>query len=491
VLRRLWLLPMLGVIGLALAITACGGGGDNNTPTATRPAGTSTLPATATAAASPTPMSTAAVDAGGAAPAGTPPAGGPSNGGGAPPGGASSTPTAGTATYTQSGGSETKTNQTITASESNQSGVKVTDGGTLTLTGSRVNTSGDTTSMDDSSFYGLNAAILAESGSKIVLQDVIVSTSGSGANGVFATGTNSVIELTNVTITATTSGAHGVDATLAGTLVLKDVDITTAGDGASAAIATDRGGGTITVTGGTVKTTGTKSPGIYSTGDITVTGATISATGSEAAAIEGKNSITLTDTTLSGSQQWGVIIYQSLSGDSEVGTGNFTMTSGTLTAETGPLFYVTNTDAVIKLTGVTLNAPSGILLSAKAGDWGTAGSNGGRVTFTADAQSMTGNIEADAISTIDLTLQNGSSLTGAINAGHTAKVMNLTLDGSSTWEVTADSYITCLTDSAGISGTTVTNITGNGHTVYYDSSACPSLGGMTYSLANGGTLTPA
>jgi hypothetical protein len=38
-----------------------------------------------------------------------------------------------------------------------------------------------------------------------------------------------------------------------------------------------------------------------------------------------------------------------------------------------------------------------------------------------------------------------------------------------------------------------TNISGNGHTVYYDAtnSANSSLGGQTYPLAGGGTLKPA
>jgi hypothetical protein len=66
----------------------------------------------------------------------------------------------------------------------NESAVKVTDGGVYTLTDSIVSTTGDTSSMDDSSFSGLNAAILAESGSKITLSNVKVTTTGSGANGV-------------------------------------------------------------------------------------------------------------------------------------------------------------------------------------------------------------------------------------------------------------------------------------------------------------------
>ncbi len=69
--------------------------------------------------------------------------------------------------------------------------------------------------------------------------------------------------------------------------------------------------------------------------------------------------------------------------------------------------------------------------------------------------------------------------------------MSLSLDSSSTWNVTADSYLTTLSDTSGISGTAITNINGNGHTVYYDAAANPALGGQTYTLNGGGVLKPA
>jgi hypothetical protein len=394
----------------------------------------------------------------------------------------------GAGTYSQSGGTVTKSNQAIIASKQNESAVKITNSGVFTLTDSTVSKSGDTSSMDDSSFYGLNAAILAESGSKITLSNVTITTTGSGANGVFATGQGSTINLTDVTINCTNTGAHGVDATMAGTLNLVNVDIATAGNGASAGIATDRGGGTITVIGGTVTTSGTKSPPIYSTGEITVTGGTMQATNSEAVAIEGKNSVTLTDTTISGAKSWGVLIYQSMSGDAEVGTGDFTMTGGMLTAGEGPLFYTTNTKAAINLEGATLVNPSGILLKASAGDWGTSGSNGAAVTFTADAEALDGNIVCDGISTVSLTLRNSTTLEGSINAEHTAKSVALTLDETSVWEVAGNSYLTSLTDA----DTTLANIHSNGHTIYYDASNSANswLNGKTYDLTGGGELTP-
>jgi hypothetical protein len=156
------------------------------------------------------------------------------------------------------------------------------------------------------------------------------------------------------------------------------------------------------------------------------------------------------------------------------------------------LFYVTNSTGVITLKGVEVTVASGTLVDASANSrWGNSGSNGGAVLLTADGQTLTGDMTADNISSITATLENGSALTSAINTAQTAKAVNLTLDVSSTWTVTADSYLTCLSDAGGISGTAISNITCNGHTVYYDTSACPELGDEAYTLNGGGTLQPA
>jgi len=394
----------------------------------------------------------------------------------------------GTATYAQSGGTISKSNQSITSSKTNMSAAKVTNKGTLTLLNSKISTTGNSSSMDSSSFYGLNAAILAESGSKITLSNTTINTSGSGANGVFACGAGSTVNLSNVKINCTATGAHGVDATVAGVLNLKNVDITTAGNGASAAIATDRGGGTINVIGGVVNTTGTKSPGIYSTGKITVSDATIKTTKSEAVTVEGKNSVKLTNCILTSGKSFGVFIYQSFSGDANVGSGIFTMDGGSLKAIEGPMFYSTNTNAVINLKGVNISATSGILLKAGADQWGTKGSNGSNVTLKADSQKIAGNVVLDKVSTAVLILQNNSLLKSTINSSNTAKSISMTLDKTSTWNVTGTSYITSLADA----NSTLSNVISNGNTIYYDSSSNVNnwLNGKTISLSGGGKLTP-
>lgn len=405
-----------------------------------------------------------------------------------------STPSGAWGAYTLDSGSETQTGQSYTAGETDESAIYVTNGSSLNASRATITTSGNTSSDENSSFYGLNAGVLAEAGSTIVLADSTITTSGSGANGAFATGQGASVTLSNVSIQASGDGGHGVMATLGGEMTLTDVDITTSG-AHSAPIATDRGGGTITVTGGESTTSGQDSPCLYSTGLLAVSNSACTATGSESVVIEGANSVILTDTVLSSSKadKWGVMIYQSMSGDAEGTRGIFTMSGGSLanTATTGPLFYVTNSTAIITLKNVSVAAASGILLDASAGRWGNSGANGGTALLTADGQTLAGNITADKLSSVTLTLQNGSTLSGALNSDHTAQAMNLSLDATSLWSVSADSYLTSLDDAAGISGTTITNILGNGHTVYYDASACPALGGLTYTLSGGGILTPA
>ena len=118
----------------------------------------------------------------------------------------------------------------------------------------------------------------------------------------------------------------------------------------------------MTVNGGSYTSNGTGSPAVYSTADIMVSDATLIANGSEAVCIEGLNSLKLTNCDLTGNMQdlsqndctWNVILYQSMSGDSEVGNSTFSMTGGSLTAKNGGMFYTTNTESTFYLSGVDI-----------------------------------------------------------------------------------------------------------------------------------------
>lgn len=423
---------------------------------------------------------------------GTPPGGGtPPDG--SPPGGSETVRYK--ATYVVDGSGENQANAAYLATATDTSAIWITNSGALILTSPDIKTRGNSSSNEGSSFYGLNAALLATSGGTVKVEGGSITTSGSGANGAFAMGNGSSVILEDLRIEASGEGSHAAMATQNGAITLKNVALKTTG-GRASAIATDRGGGTIDVAGGTVTVEGPNSAGFYSTGIITARGTTVRSMGAEMAVIEGANSITLTDVNMSSAmEKWGVLVYQSFSGDAEGNRGTFTMTGGSLAymPTAGPLFYVTNTTGVIKLTGVELTARSGIWLKVGAGGWGHPGSNGGHAIVTADEQSIIGNAIIDSLSELALTMKNGSSLTGAIDTGKSAKRADLTLDATCKWVVTADSHISALRDESGVVDDSISNIAGNGHNVYYDASLPDNayLDGKTYSLLQGGALLPA
>lgn len=410
--------------------------------------------------------------------------GGSGGPGGRPPGGQSRDFKL-SGVYTLNSGTAVTTNQTYSSAADDVSAILVSGGGDLTLFNPTVNTTGNSSSTENSSFYGLNAAVLATKSSKVTILGGSITTSGRGANGLFAFGAGAAVSMTSGTIMATGGGGHGVMASGGGWLALTNVNIETKSERA-APIATDRGSGTIIVSGGKMLSAGRGSPGIYSTGKITVYDAEFISTGAEAAVIEGRNSITLANCKLTGATRCGVMIYQSFSGDAEGREGVFTMTGGSLTATSGPLFFVTNTKGMITLKGVKASTASGILVRAGVDRWGRTGSNGGVVVFTADDETLVGDVIADAGCSASAALKNHTTLTGAI------KEAALRLDATSKWNVTGDSTLTSLTNPDGVTGQSLTNIVGNGHTVRYDASLAANqwLGGKTIPLTKGGQLTP-
>lgn len=380
-----------------------------------------------------------------------------------------------------------ETGKTYSGTQSDQSAVVVNGSGSLEINQATVNkTEGATSSAENSNFYGLNAALLVKNDSVLKVTNTKITTGVEGANAIFSTGNNATAIVDNVEIVTTADSSRGLDATYNGTIIANNIKITTNG-AHCAALATDRGEGTVTVTKGALQTAGEGSPGIYSTGNITVTDTTSTATGSEAAAIEGKNSINLTNSDITGYLKRGVMIYQSMSGDSTIGQGTFSMTGGSLTAKEGPIFYSTNTKAVINLENVKLNG-TGTVIKASTDSWGNSGSNGADVTLNTKNQVINGAIEADSISTLQLNLLQKSSLNGTINANITAKSVTLNLSSDSSWAVTGNSYLTVLTDG----DSSLSNIHDNGYTIYYDSSKSENkwLNGETKTLKDGGKLTP-
>ena len=380
----------------------------------------------------------------------------------------------------------TVSNETIESTGTDENAALISSGASVTLDNDTITrTSEDSKGGDNSSFYGVGAAVLATDGTAYV-KDGSVTTDAAGGAGLFAYGDGTVYASgTTVKTTQDTSG--GVHVAGGGALYGWDLDVETNGE-SSAAIRSDRGGGTMVIDGGNYVSNGVGSPAIYSTADIAVSNATLTANGSEAICIEGLNSIHLYDCDLTGNMSdldqndntWTVILYQSMSGDSEVGNSTFQMDGGSLTSENGGVFYTTNTESTITLNNVDINYndDNEFFLQCTGNTnqrgWGQAGANGADCHFTGISQDMQGNVIWDSISDLDFYLTDGSSLTGAVvddesYAGEGGEgYCNVYVSADSTWTVTGDSTVSSLENEGTIvdsNGKTVT-IQGTDETVY-------------------------
>ena len=401
--------------------------------------------------------------------------------GGAPGGfGGSSEVTQGSSANTISTDSE-HSGESYSSTGDDENALRI-DGAAVTLSGVTVSKSAGTSSNpENGDFYGVNAAILATNGATVDIKDSDISSSAQNGNGVFSYGSGTTVNISDSTINTTADNSGGIQTTGGGTTNASNLTVTTAGN-SSAAIRSDRGGGTVNVDGGSYTSNGYNSPAVYSTADITVKNAGLTANNSEALVIEGKNSITLENCTVSGNMSdtegassdenvHSVMIYQSMSGDADVGTSEFSMTGGSLTSNNGDVIYVTNTHSIIKLSGVEITDADGegcfmrVCGNSGSRGWGQSGSNGAQVEFTADGQNISGDIIVDSISTLDMTLTNGSSFTGRISiaanlTGSSAVENNavITIGKGCTWKLTGDCTVTSLTNNGTIdfNGYTIT-----------------------------------
>ena len=421
---------------------------------------------------------------------GGPGMGGPGMGGpgGGPGGGRGGQPSViGNAVYELDGQTKTESTLKKNASAINETVVRVKNGAKLTVDELKVTKTGDCTNEEESNFYSLNSAVAAWAGSELNIKKGSISTNSSGSNAIFAWGEKAHVTVKDLTITTKKNSSRGLDATYGGHIDAENLTIST--DGAHcAALATDRGEGFVYVKDVKATTRGEGSPGIYSTGDIRATDSHFTAYGSEAAVIEGKNSIQVTNCELVGYKRCGAMLYQSFSGDAGVGTSIMTVKGGSITAETDPVFYVTNTHARIELNDVKLVKKTDLLVQAQADRWGTTGSNGGNLTLTAENQKLDGNVTVDPISEITLILRKDVVFTGATNTSATAGKVHLSLGEGSVWNVTADSYVDELGGTGDTTKEFLARIKSNGHTVFYRAKDGRFEDGKTYDLDNGGKL---
>lgn len=368
-----------------------------------------------------------------------------------------------TAVLYQDGGGGSYSDQSYIATNSDESGVYVKNSGKLTLSNVTITTSGDSSTyadfpLDASGQWGTNSGVLANGGT-LTITGGSINTSGEIANGAFATagGVINISGTKDIPFTIVTTGynSHGVDATDGSTINLSYVDISTSGLHASG-VGTDATGGsatsTVTVDNCNVSTSGLYSSGVYvdAAGIINVNNSKLTATGDVGAVVAASGVLNLTDTQTTG------LIALKVYCPNEATNGTATVSGGSLTSTDGDAIeFSSDTGTVTVENGTQVIASNGILVDAVSSS---------AATFKAINESLTGNIVADSTSTLAVTLEN-STLTGAVNP------VDLTMDANSLWNVTGNSELTNFSLSNG--------------TVKFSNSS----GGTYYTIADTGTLS--
>ena len=420
--------------------------------------------------------------------------------GGSPPGGGSGSVSWSGATEITS--STTASNKTYKSTSADENAVLINTSGNVVLNTATVTKSGGTSASDNYSFYGTNSAVMCKGGGTTTIKGATVTTKAAGANGVFCYGGNAstnassgdgtTVVISDSTITTTGDGSGGIMTTGYGIMKASNLKINTSGN-SSAAIRSDRGGGIVTVDGGSYTTSGTGSPAIYATATITVSNATLTSTASQGVVNEGGNKVILNNCTVNAgnktlnSQDYfrnGIFLYQSMSGDASDGASVFSMTGGTINNTYGHVFHVTNTSAAITLNNVNIkNSDSeNVFLSVCDDAWSGLSNS---VTLKAQNQAITGKILVGSDSTATVNLSGSSSWTG-ITSGNIIShkssktvssslgTVNVTLGSGSLWVLTGDCKVSSISGSG--------KINYNGHTL--------TVGSKKYSSGSpGGTIT--
>ncbi|MFC4277988.1 autotransporter outer membrane beta-barrel domain-containing protein [Achromobacter aloeverae] len=267
-------------------------------------------------------------------------------------------------------------------------------------------------------------------GGSIALTNTSIRTTGSGAAGISSSGANGEIMLSGGTLDTVGDHAVGIYVSSAGRLAMTDTTITTLGAGAHGILLDN--GATATLSGGSVATQGTGAAALYVEGPqgaATVTGTTLSSTAGAGAQSNAGGTLALRNAALAGATAGLAVTDTQANGQAST----ITVTGGSLAATAGNAIEVTGARANITLAGeVNVRAASGTLLNL---------TNASTVNLSTQGVRLNGDLIADASSGGVVSLNQGSVLTGRIDP------LDVNIDATSTWNVTASSVTGALSNA--------------------------------------------
>lgn len=303
-------------------------------------------------------------------------------------------------------------------------------GSTATMTGGSITQLGQRGAV-----YGAGAGAL--SGGSLTLTGTTVTTSNNVDAGQVS-GAGSALHLDGAALSTLGDDGRGVYASSGGVATLSSASVKTAGANAFALYADGSGGGAAsTISGDALVSTagaGASALTVSNGGAINLSGSTVTAGAADAHGIYAfggtgaTNSVTLTG--------------------SELHAGG----------------------DLVRVDGASLSATLSAMNDTSSGSGRVLNAlNGANVNLVVDSTALTGDLKADSTSTAFVALNRGSVLTGS------ADPVSLSIDGTSAWNVTANSTLTSLTNagaiafeapgSGGYKTITTNNYVGSGGTI--------------------------
>ncbi len=391
------------------------------------------------------------------------------------------------AVFRVSGKRSGSTDKNYSTGEADTNAILVDDKGFLNLKGGTLTKSGDTADKNESRLHGLNSVFTASGGSRASISGTTLTSSGSGAVGIFSTGRNSRIRARDIKIYTTGDEAGGLCATYNGRITLSSGNISTKGN-RSIPITVPASGGLIKVSDAAAVSEGKNSPCLYSAGIIRGTNLTGNASSSPIAYLKESGRIRLDGCIMQGAGKNGIIFSGNDSAYTKEEIPLFKASNSTLIATSeGSMFRIQDTSASVVLQETTLYADSNILAEVS----GSAKKEQAAVntlTLKGIRQQLSGQITCDPYSKAVVKLTQGSQYCGAVNTNKKAAAASVSLDKSSCWELTGDSYLSKFSNE----DKQCRNIRSNGYSIYYDANkkANKWLCGKVLPLPGGGKLSP-
>ncbi len=371
--------------------------------------------------------------------------------------------------------------------EAGGSAVYATNGVRLVLTRIRLNKTSGSIPDADRRETGKNSVVLADGGSKVTMEFCEVNSHAQSADGVTASGEGTKVTLQEGMVSTSRNGSAALNATNNSKIIVQKTIVNTYSN-QSPAFYTCKDG-TIEVTEAKGENAGQAAPSFY------VSGGTIKAEKCELSSAKwtigslDDGLMELNENKLKAGSVCGFLVYGADGKQREKrSAGTLILDKNEITVTEGPLLFVTNAGGTISLSRNKISCKNDEVISVKADEWGSKGSNQGDATIELEKQALNGDIYVDSISSLVLTLKKSAKLNGSItgNASDSRNVKVFIKKGAK-WNLKGDCYLSSISFEQPLEKG-LKQLKGK-HVIYYDPNVDTELGGKEYKTG-GGVLRP-